>query len=208
MDASTSEYNDIEYSLDDDRTVDHFDTGCITNNDGMASMELTYLDNINSLIYLYRHMKKKDLYDDLSWQVISKGTFSPLLVGVSGKSGQMEIAEKFIRFCLSEEEQKGFNNPQKLFYGFPVNKKAWKNMIQKPSGNKLKKLGPAFDIWPPQEVFADVEKQITELKTPAMEDSVVIDTILDSVVPYMSGKKNLDTAVDEIMQTLELYFAE
>lgn len=208
VDASTSEYNDIVYSLDDDRTVDHFDTGCTINNDGMASMELTYLDSINSLIYLYRHMKKKDLYDDMSWQVISKGTFSPLLVGISGKAGQMEIAEKFISFCLSEEEQKSFNNPEKLFYGFPVNKKAWKNMIQKPSKSKLKKLGTAFDIWPPQDVFADVEKQITELETPAMEDSVVIDTILDSVMPYMSGKKNLDTAADEIMQTLELYYAE
>ena len=81
-------------------------------------------------------------------------------------------------------------------------------MIKKPSKSKMEEMGREKWLWPPQEVFADVEKQITELKTPAMEDSVVIDTVLDSAVPYLAGEKNLDTAVNEIMEKLELYDAE
>lgn len=210
VDASTSEWKDVEFTLDDDRTLDHFQEGSGLETDTMAAMALTYLESTGSLVYMYNHIEKKDLYDDMSWQAISEGTFSPFLMGISQKSQRMEIAEEFLSFCLSEEEQTSFESPEKSIsvIGFPVHKNAWKTMIRERSKSELEAQGHAKLIWPPQEVFTDVEKQITGLKTPTMEDPVVIDTILDSVVPYLAGERNLDTVTDEIMQKLELYYAE
>lgn len=49
LDASTSEYKDIVFTMDEDRSVDHFDTWCNLENGTMAAMGLTYLDNTDSL---------------------------------------------------------------------------------------------------------------------------------------------------------------
>lgn len=208
VDASTSEWNDVVFGTDEDRTLDYFGKSFELDNEDVAAMSLTYLDGTNSLIYSYNQMKKKTSYDDMSWQAISRGTFSPLLAGASSKSERIEISKSFIRFCLGAKEQGRFDNPGRVFYQFPVNKKAWESAIQEPSKSEQEKRFPSSYEWPPQEVFADVERQIAGLKVPAMEDSTVIDTVLDSAVPYLAGTKNLDTAVDEIMQTLELYYAE
>ena len=43
---------------------------------------------------------------------------------------------------------------------------------------------------------------------PAMEDSVVIRTVTEHGMKYLSGEKDLDGAVNEMVQVLELYFAE
>ncbi len=48
----------------------------------------------------------------------------------------------------------------------------------------------------------------SELDTPAMEDTLILSTILDSGGAYLSGNKPLDGAVTEISQMLELYLAE
>lgn len=210
VDASTSEYADVQFTADDDQSVDHFDIGCSLETDTMAAMSLTYLESTASLVSLYNHIQKKDMYEDTSWQAISEGVFSPLLVGISQKSERMELAEEFVRFSLGEEEQASFASPEKSVsvVSFPVNQNAWKRMIKEPSESELEVEDRVKRIWPPQEVFADVEKRIRALKTPAMEDSVVIDAILDVFVPCLKGEKNLDTAADEIMEKLELYRAE
>ncbi len=209
IDASTSEWKDVEFTLDEDRTVDHFDTGFASESDTMAAMALTYLSGTEPLVSIYNN--KSNNYDgNMSWQAISEGTFSPLLAGISQKSERMDIAEEFLKFCLGEEEQKSFDSREKQISvtGFPVNKKAWESMAKEKSKSELEEMGMGWCTWPPEEVFADFEKQIKELKTPAMEDSIVIDTILDSTNPYLAGEKNLDTAADEIIQKLELYYAE
>lgn len=210
IDASTSEYADVQFTADDDQSVDHFDIGCSLETDTMAAMSLTYLESTASLVSLYNHIQKKDMYEEASWQAISEGVFSPLLVGISQKSERMELAEEFVRFSLGEEEQASFASPEKSVsvVGFPVNQNAWKRMIKEPSESELEVENRVKRIWPPQEVFADVEKRIRALETPAMEDSVVIDAILDVFVPCLNGEKNLDTAADEIMEKLELYRAE
>ena len=180
-----------------DSFYEYFDASFASSD--IFAMGLAYLDGTDSLAYLYNY--------NSSWQALSEGTFSPLLVGISQKSERMDIAEEFVRFSLSEEEQKSFDSPDNrvFFSGFPVNKKALKNMEKKPSKSDLEKRRLQ---WPPEEAFLELEEQIQKLKTPAMEDNIVMNTIEDSAKPYLAGEKSLDTAVNEIMQTLEIYFAE
>ena len=198
--SSKSEYaNSFFWEEDEnmDSFYEYFDASFASSD--IFAMGLAYLDGADSLAYLYNY--------NSSWQALSEGTFSPLLVGISQKSERMDIAEEFVRFSLSEEEQKSFDSPDNrvFFSGFPVNKKALKNMEKKPSKSDLEKRRLQ---WPPEEAFLELEEQIQKLKTPAMEDNIVMNTIEDSAKPYLAGEKSLDTAVNEIMQTLELYFAE
>ena len=87
-------------------------------------------------------------------------------------------------------------------------------MAEKPSQGELEHLqqifqmlGGSFD-WLPAEEYEKLKQEVLELDTPAMENTVVLDAISGSGSAYLSGGKSLDMAVNEIMQTLELYLAE
>lgn len=62
--------------------------------------------------------------------------------------------------------------------------------------------------WPDEAYFRKIETEIEQLTVPTMEDSIVIDTVVEYGAAYLKGEKDIDTAVNEITQKLELYFAE
>lgn len=176
-------------------------------NDKLTAMELGYLSWVNSWVDIYNH--------DLAIGHVSEQVFSPLLVGINEKTTAQDSAKQFLHFILSEEEQKIFSgNSYPVMMNFPVNKDAFRNMIQRPSEEELEEQGEIYKalgkeyIWPDETYFKQLESVITELSIPAMEDTVVMDTVIESAWPYLNGEKDIDTTVNEISQKLELYFAE
>ncbi len=152
---------------------------------------------------------------DLSYQTLSDGVFSALIAGINKESDNIGNAEEFLGFALSDEEQKIFiDGMYMVIMGFPVNKAAFKDMVSQPSQNELEEYGKGlanFDEtfeWPKDIDFEQFEKKIVSLDTPAMEDNIVIGTILENVTPYLSGEKEIDATVNEIAQSLELYLLE
>ena len=170
-------------------------------------MELGYLSHLQDYANI--------LNWDLSYQTLSEGVFSALIAGVNKESDHIENAEEFLKFALSDEEQKIFvDGMYMVIMGFPVNKAAYKDMVSQPSQSKLEEYGKGFENlgetfeWPKQEDFDKLEKKIAGLNTPAMEDNIVINTILENGIPYLSGEKEIDITVNEIVQSLELYLLE
>lgn len=132
---------------------------------------------------------------------ISNNTFSALLAGINASSEEKDLANDFIKFALSAEQQETlFDNAY-----LPVNNDAFKSTISDPSQALLNTHG--IDDWPEEE-FDQLEQWMQSLSTTTMEDQIVIDTIMESGWPYLNDEKSLDTAVNEITQTLDLYFAE
>lgn len=176
-------------------------------NYGNVAMELGYLSHLQD----YANV----LNWDLSYQTLSEGVFSALIAGVNKESDHIENAEEFLKFALSDDEQKIFvDGMYMVIMGFPVNKAAYKDMVSQPSQSKLEEYGKGFENlgetfeWPKQEDFDKLEKKIAGLNTPAMEDNIVINTILENGIPYLSGEKEIDITVNEIVQSLELYLLE
>lgn len=151
----------------------------------------------------------------LSYHTLSDGVFSALIAGINKESDNIGNAEEFLEFALSDEEQKIFiDGMYMVIMGFPVNKAAFKDMVSKPSqseseeyGKGLANMGETFE-WPEEKDFEQFEKKIVSLDTPAMEDNIVINTILENAAPYLSGEKEVDVTVNEIAQSLELYLLE
>lgn len=151
----------------------------------------------------------------LSYQTLSDGVFSALIAGINKESDNIGNAEEFLEFALSDEEQKIFiDGMYMVIMGFPVNKAAFKDMVSKPSqseleeyGKGLANMGETFE-WPKDKDFEQFEKKIAGLHTPAMEDNIIINTILENAAPYLSGEKEVDVTVNEIAQSLELYLLE
>lgn len=172
-----------------------------------VAMDLGYLSHLQDYVNV--------LNCDLSYQTLSDGVFSALIAGVNKESDHIGNAEEFLKFALSDEEQKIFiDGMYMVIMGFPVNKAAYKDMVSQPSQSKLEEYGKGFENlgetfeWPKQEDFDKLEKKIVGLNTPAMEDNIVINTILENGIPYLSGEKEIDITVNEIVQSLELYLLE
>ena len=174
---------------------------------GNIAMDLGYLSSLRTLIHIPNFNQE--------YQIVSNHVFSPLLVGINSKAEHVDTAKEFIKFALSEEEQQIFTGKIISISGLPVNQDVFQSMVKEPSEDEIQEqykktfdnLGIPFS-WPKQELFDKLKQEITNLSVPAMEDPIVIQTILESGMPYLSEKKKLDDTVDEIVQKLRLYFAE
>ncbi|MGL6198564.1 MAG: extracellular solute-binding protein [Lachnospiraceae bacterium] len=132
---------------------------------------------------------------------ISNNTFSALLAGINASSDEKDLANDFIKFALSTEQQETLFDNSYL----PVNSDAFKSALSNPSQALLNTYG--INDWPEEE-FDQLEQWMKSLSTTTMEDQIVIDTLMDGGWAYLNDEKSLDTAVNEITQTLYLYFAE
>ena len=128
--------------------------------------------------------------EDCSYEVAARGVFSALIAGINSESQKQEFAREFLQFMLSEEEQKIFmDGMYAVIMGLPVNKDVF---AEAPSGLAKEKL----------------EDDVTNLTTPAMENTVVMDAIQNGADGYLAGEKSLEAAVEEIYKALELWMYE
>ncbi len=172
---------------------------------GTCAIDLGYLSTVQNLVSIFNY--------GLTIQEPSTPVFSSLMAGVSASSTAKELAKDFIGFMISEEEQDIFSDGiSGAVMGLPVNSNAFHKMIQPLSGEQLEKLKNSPDLndfeWPSEAYFEEFEDLIQTLDTPAMEEGVVIDIIMNHGWAYMNGETDVDTAVADITRTLELYYAE
>lgn len=175
---------------------------------GNVAMELGYLGAVHDFVDM--------LNQDLSYQAVSEGIFSALFAGINSESQNMEIAREFLDFALSEEEQKIFidDGMYPNIMGFPVNKAVFAALMDEQSKEMIEEYGRGYANrgevfeWPQKEEFARLEDVIEGCKTPAMEDNIVIDMVLKEAVAYLNGEESLETAAEEIAQSIELYLLE
>lgn len=146
-----------------------------------------------------------------SYQMLSEGVFSALLMGVNRDAENADMAAELLAFALSEEEQEIFpDGMYEIIMGFPVNRATLEDMVLPPSpdepdryGEKAAGVGKSYE-WPGEEAFARLRREIDGLAALAMEDGVTLGKALESGNAYLEGEKTVDAAVDEIAQALEL----
>ncbi|MED9903632.1 MAG: ABC transporter substrate-binding protein [Lachnospiraceae bacterium] len=200
----------LMYDSESDNTRDHFGSDVTLDVysvlDGYSALDMGYLSDIRACLSIYNSSK-------VEMGTVNGKVFSPLLVGISAKTESEDLAKQFFRFMLSEEQNIFSVNEYPIMYNFPVNRDAFRTITQAPSEEEQAEVFQAYSAfgeyrWPDEEYFGQIEEKIMELSVPAMEDTVVIDTVLESVMPCLRGEKDIETAVNEITQKLELYFAE
>ncbi len=137
------------------------------------------------------------------------------IVGINARSGQIGDAQDFIRAFLSKENQLMSTE------GFPVNRAAFDQACDKEENQSgdadLGSLSVSDAAsgeatltihWPSKEQLNEFRAILTALNTPCAIDSTVLDAVRAPAGRYLDGSIDLDTAVSDIMQKINLYLSE
>lgn len=121
-----------------------------------------------------------------------KNVFIPnCIASVNISSPKQEAAKEFIQTMLEEEVQEPAYSE-----GFPVNKTAFQTCYEE---SKTR--------WSVN-YQTDMEQLTTSLTTPAANDQMVLEAILEEVKPYYDDTETLEEAITHITAKLQTYLAE
>lgn len=147
-----------------------------------------------------------------------KNVFIPYTVmGISSQSDQVEGAEEFLKFMLSEDPQSVQQGG-----GFPVNRKAFdtetfahetREILSSSGSSTVNEDGVVesmdFDTRRPENAqIARFKSEVESLDMPAMTDVVMKELIIEQTGRYIADEISLDEAVGTISQKMSLYLAE
>lgn len=129
-------------------------------------------------------------------------------VAISNKSNNTDMAKEFIRIALSEECQGGIYGA----LGFRLNRNAQINFEKNMLSMNVAEAGTSTDAEGECEAL---DKKLGELfgTLEMVREPICVDMILDKMVfdemnEYILGSIELDQAVEETIEKLELYLAE
>lgn len=154
-----------------------------------------------------------DNYQLQIWNGQRQKVFCPTgIVGLCANAQNPEYAEKFIETLLSEEVQK-----EDLEDGFPVNRDAFKIFSQDPNPTYSYCLGMASENgeeitidmrWANDAEIEELNQIIGSLSTPAETNSLIRDSVISIGVKALTGEKEIDESVEEIVQKISLQLQE
>lgn len=138
-----------------------------------------------------------------------------MLMGVNSKSKNQEEAKAFLEFLYSEKAQR-----LSMGYGLTVNEKVYDSQEYWAVGDGTTvgytvQDGDGVE----RQVFLNMEnssadqvKKIQEigksLNTPSQLDKTVMEAVRGQLTDYIDGKIELDEAVQNVIQKVNLYLAE
>lgn len=142
--------------------------------------------------------------------------FVPFMVlGVSSKSAQPQIAEEFVKYLLSEEKAQGFYT---MSSGFPVEKELFRSAVdghiyEKEPQDITTHLnnGEAVQYFmrpTPQEEVTRMTELAQSLTTPAYMDDVIKEVVVEQGVKVLKEELSPEEGAAAIIQKVNIYLAE
>ena len=153
-----------------------------------------------------------------SWMVkddmLKKQYFAETSLGISASAKSPDEAKKFVEYAVSEEGQKRIKD---LEEGFPVNEVSLDQVFK---SEYAKSYEYAIEDRDGKQVVVKAEGNIKKddyrkwkerlkgYKTPTFQDAVIREMVLNAAADYMNGNLELDAAVKQCAQSIELYLNE
>ena len=143
-----------------------------------------------------------------------KQYFAETSLGISASAKSPAEAKKFVEYAVSEEGQKRIKDMED---GFPVNEVSLDQVFK---SEYAKSYEYAIENRDGKEVVVKAEgnikkddyrkwrKKVEEYKTPAFQDAVIREMVLNAAADYMNGNLELDAAVKQCARSIELYLNE
>jgi len=148
----------------------------------------------------------------------AENVFVPtMIMGISSKSTQTEAAQQFIKYLFGKDAQIISQSG-----GFPVQREAFLSVIDGNQYEGQEDLSMAFSgagmaegdyisymAKPtPQEEIDKFTELVESLTTPALQDDVIKETVIEQGTKVLKGEQTPEEAVNEIMQKVKIYIAE
>lgn len=165
------------------------------------------------LAYLLR-AKNQDIKCGFFDDMLQKQYFAETSLGISASAKSPAEAKKFVEYAVSEEGQKRIKDMED---GFPVNEVSLDQVFK---SEYAKSYEYAIENRDGKEVVVKAEgnikkddyrkwrKKVEEYKTPAFQDAVIREMVLNAAADYMNGNLELDAAVKQCARSIELYLNE
>jgi len=165
-------------------------------------------------------VKKTEGFSDTAWKPMpgqSSNVYVPLtMAGINASSKSIDAAKTFIQVLLGTQVQ------ENTFCGLPVNKAAFEqvfvvdeNLIGEDgayawlSTSTIDGMDLSYRYYvPTEEELSRLRDWIAQSDTPYICDIVIEDAVLEEGEKYLKGEADLDTAVDKIMDRVQIYLAE
>ncbi|GAA0738788.1 ABC transporter substrate-binding protein [Clostridium oceanicum] len=161
----------------------------------------------------------------LDYKILSRNNKNMIIpidqIGINAKSGDKEIAKDFVKYLLSENVQ---NN---IRMSFPVNKKSFDNNIRKipaypnytpyldktnnrtVTGEAPKKDGSKYKIyWQNEDDIKKLKDEIGKVKILPKADIMFLNGVIKEFESYVTDKIDVDKAIKNVIDNLELYLTE
>lgn len=146
----------------------------------------------------------------------AENVFVPsMIMGISSKSNQTEVAEEFVKYLFSKEAQSVSQGG-----GLPVEKSAFRSAIDGHEYENTKSLvavagGDEMDEMISYEMVPRTEEEIKKLTdlaesltTPALQNEVIKDAVTEQGEKVLKGELSPQEAAAAIMQKINIYLAE
>lgn len=165
-------------------------------------------------------LSRKEGFEDSVWQPLdgqSSNVYVPMtMVGINAATKNREQAIAFLQTILGQEVQK------QVFYGYPINKKAFENFFTVDEsliaddggysyvgGSTENGLEVQWTVYAPNEEQMQMLKDwVAKVDTPYLCDSVLEEAVYSEGAKYLRGEIDLDTAVKKIMDSVMIYLSE
>ncbi len=141
--------------------------------------------------------------------------FVPTMVmGISSKSAQPDLAEEFVKYLFSQEAQK-----ISQFSGFPVEKESFRSVIDGHEYEGQENLVGVsgldmdeildFAMEPtPEEEITKLTELAESLTTPSLQDDVIKEAVVEQGEKVLKGELSPEEGAAAIMQKVNIYLAE
>lgn len=131
-----------------------------------------------------------------------------MTVGISSKSNQPKAAEQFVEYLFSREMQKISQGS-----GLPVDKEAFRSAIDghwyEGNASQVTLEEIQFELVPrTEEEIQKIMELADSLTTPALQDEVIREVILEQGEKVMKDEQSPDEAAAAVIQKVNLYLAE
>ncbi len=173
---------------------------------GKALYAYGYVEQMADLTALYT---MEYLGEGITYQPLKADTGyyrTEMAMGINTKSSEQEICQRFLKYMCSEEGQSVNLGTR----GIPINKNAvrgqYEAFVTRMANQEISLMdGMVMMDEAYVEQFIDLADT---LDTQVFQDELVTDVIGEEAINYLMGYKDLDTAVSDIIQTINLYLAE
>lgn len=160
--------------------------------------------------------KLKDGHRDLMPGQADHVFVPAMTMGISSKSVQPKTAEEFIKYLFSTEAQK-----VSQLGGFPVERDAFRSVIDgheyedkdslvgvSGGGDNIDEVLDFAMVPTPEEEITKLTELVGTLTTPALQDDVIKDVVVEQGEKVLKGEISLEEGTAAIMQKVNIYLAE
>lgn len=125
-------------------------------------------------------------------------------VGINARSNESELSKEFIKVMLSENVQ-----DMDTGSGMPVNQNSFQKRLSIQEEYEIP--SDALTLYIKQlsdQDKTEIADQMKQLSIPIHVDGVIMEAVFEELEKYIMGKTEMDEAVNQVVNHLQLYFAE